>query len=62
MPLAGIITLLKALQLLLLFALVCLQAMPVLAGVVPKEQARELKNRFRIDHMVESLTLVIQRD
>lgn len=62
MPLAGIITLLKALQLLLLFALVCLQAMPVLAGVVPKEQARELKNRFRIDHMVESLTLVIHRD
>ncbi|WP_250885896.1 TIGR03503 family protein [Shewanella jiangmenensis] len=32
------------------------------ADAVPKEQARELKNRFRIDHMVESMTLVVQRE
>lgn len=31
------------------------------ADVVPSQQAHELKNRFRIDHMVDSLTLVIQR-
>jgi len=37
-----------------------LSAMAV-ADVVPSQQAHELKNRFRIDHMVDSLTLVIQR-
>ncbi|WP_394201919.1 TIGR03503 family protein [Shewanella waksmanii] len=35
---------------------------PVFADtVVPSHQASELKNRFRIDHMVESVTLFIQR-
>ncbi|QSX42363.1 TIGR03503 family protein [Shewanella cyperi] len=43
----------------LLFALCCLTAR---ADVVPKEQASELKNRFRIDHMVDELTLVVQRE
>ncbi|MCL1098604.1 TIGR03503 family protein [Shewanella gelidii] len=43
---------------LLLFSLAC----PVKAEVVPLSQAMELKNRFRIDHMVESVTLMIQRD
>ncbi|MCH4294330.1 TIGR03503 family protein [Shewanella sp. 3B26] len=62
MPLAGITTLFKALQLLLLSCVCCLLATPVRAETVPVEQARELKNRFRIDHMVDSLTLVIQRD
>ncbi|GGI85102.1 TIGR03503 family protein [Shewanella hanedai] len=33
----------------------------VLANIVPLEQASELKNRFRIDHMVDSMTLIIQR-
>jgi len=31
------------------------------ASVVAASQAAELKNRFRIDHMVDDLTLVIQR-
>ena len=33
----------------------------VLADVVPSSEASVLKNRFRIDHMVDSLTLFIQR-
>ncbi|BAJ02354.1 TIGR03503 family protein [Shewanella violacea] len=33
----------------------------VLADVVPSSEASVLKNRFRIDHMVDSLTLLIQR-
>ncbi|QDO84382.1 TIGR03503 family protein [Shewanella psychropiezotolerans] len=33
----------------------------VLANVVPSSEASVLKNRFRIDHMVDSLTLFIQR-
>lgn len=32
-----------------------------IAAVVPSQHASELKNRFRIDHMVDSLTLIIQR-
>ncbi|OEG75821.1 TIGR03503 family protein [Shewanella colwelliana] len=32
------------------------------ANVVPYTQASELKNRFRIDHMVEQLTLFVQRE
>ncbi|QYJ91705.1 TIGR03503 family protein [Shewanella halotolerans] len=32
------------------------------AQVVPSSQASELKNRFRIDHMVDELTLFVQRD
>lgn len=34
----------------------------VLAAPVKASQAAELKNRFRIDYMVDHLTLVIQRD
>ena len=33
----------------------------VLADIVPSSEASVLKNRFRIDHMVDSLTLFIQR-
>jgi uncharacterized protein (TIGR03503 family) len=33
----------------------------ILANIVPSQQASELKNRFRIDHMVDSMTLIIQR-
>ncbi|QQX78442.1 TIGR03503 family protein [Shewanella sp. KX20019] len=32
------------------------------AEVIHSSQASELKNRFRIDHMVESVTLLIQRE
>ncbi|MCG9696549.1 TIGR03503 family protein [Shewanella sp. Isolate11] len=32
------------------------------AQVVPSSQASELKNRFRIDHMVDELTLFVQRE
>ncbi|MDD8058007.1 TIGR03503 family protein [Shewanella sp. ER-Te-42B-Light] len=35
---------------------------PVYAESVKASQASELKNRFRIDHMVDKLTLVIQRN
>ncbi|WP_299794499.1 TIGR03503 family protein [uncultured Shewanella sp.] len=43
-------------------ALLCVVITSVVHGaVVPSERASELKNRFRIDHMVDSLTLVIQR-
>ncbi len=30
--------------------------------VVPVDTASELKNRFRVDHMVSSMTLMIQRE
>ncbi|NRD74272.1 TIGR03503 family protein [Shewanella sp. VB17] len=33
----------------------------VLADIVPAQQAGELKNRFRIDHLVDSMTLIVQR-
>ncbi|QSX35451.1 TIGR03503 family protein [Shewanella avicenniae] len=36
--------------------------MAVQADTVPAAQASELKNRFRIDHMVDEVTLVIQRE
>lgn len=52
----------KALHLLLLLCVCCFSAASVCAETVPLEQARELKNRFRIDHMVENLILVVQRD
>ncbi|QDF75186.1 MULTISPECIES: TIGR03503 family protein [Shewanella] len=32
------------------------------AQVVPSSEASELKNRFRIDHMVDELTLFVQRE
>ncbi|MCE9854346.1 TIGR03503 family protein [Shewanella chilikensis] len=32
------------------------------AEIVPKEQASELKNRFRIDHMVDRIVLLVQRE
>lgn len=47
--------------LLLLCPLLAWQSV-VLGAPVKASQAAELKNRFRIDHMVDSLTLVIQRD
>ncbi len=62
MPLAGIITLFKALHLLLLIFICGGSANVSAAESVPQEQARELKNRFRIDHMVDRLTLIVQRD
>ncbi|WOT06632.1 TIGR03503 family protein [Shewanella youngdeokensis] len=47
---------------------VCIAAVWLMLGhcavaqVVLSNQATELKNRFRIDHMVDSVTLLIQRD
>ncbi|MFV0595684.1 TIGR03503 family protein [Shewanella sp.] len=35
---------------------------PVTTQVVPVSTASELKNRFRVDHMVSSMTLLIQRE
>ncbi|WP_241461106.1 TIGR03503 family protein [Shewanella mangrovi] len=43
-------------------ALANLAVMSAYADTVPIAQASELKNRFRIDHMVEEVTLVVQRD
>ena len=33
----------------------------VLGKIVPAQQAGELKNRFRIDHLVDSITLIVRR-
>ena len=38
------------------------QAKPTTRKVVPVDTASELKNRFRVDHMVSSMTLLIQRE
>ncbi|WP_227006657.1 TIGR03503 family protein [Shewanella donghaensis] len=35
---------------------------PQFAAAVPYSQASELQNRFRIDHMVDELTLLVQRN
>jgi hypothetical protein len=35
---------------------------PAVAEIVPKEQASELKNRFRVDHMVDRIVLLVQRE
>ena len=34
----------------------------VVADIVPLQQAMDLKNRFRIDHMMDEVTLLIQRE
>lgn len=34
----------------------------IAAEIVPKEQASELKNRFRVDHMVDRIVLLVQRE
>ncbi|ACA86883.1 TIGR03503 family protein [Shewanella woodyi] len=45
-----------------LIAVVCLQSSAIVsADIVPSERASELRNRFRIDHMVDSMTLIVQR-
>lgn len=48
-----------------IYGLIALSAMAysgqLLANIVPSQEASELKNRFRIDHMVDSMTLIVQR-
>lgn len=39
-----------------------MQAAPKKAPIIPLNTASELKNRFRIDHMVQSMTLLVQRE
>ncbi|MEZ9234309.1 MULTISPECIES: TIGR03503 family protein [Shewanella] len=46
----------------LLFILLIGNLIPQSAFAVPYTQASELKNRFRIDHMVDELTLLVQRE
>lgn len=39
-----------------------MKAAPQKAPIIPLSTASELKNRFRIDHMVQSMTLLVQRE